>query len=93
MGAVPDLPLGCDRLHGEPDVASSRSPDKDPALAGQAGRHRSVRVQGLQAGRVVHPTKNPNYWNKPYPYLDEVEFRVILMCSLAPPHSRPVTST
>ena len=22
-------------------------------------------------------TKNPNYWNQPYPYLDEIEFRPI----------------
>ncbi len=29
-------------------------------------------------------TKNPNYWNQPYPYLDEIEFRPIPDCPQPP---------
>ena len=54
-----------------------KAADADTALEAEASRHRSVRLQGLQAGRVVHRDQEPELLEKPYPYLDEVEYRVI----------------
>ena len=41
--------------------------DKDPTLEGQARRHRPVRVQGLQAGRVVQRDEEPELLEQAVP--------------------------
>ena len=51
--------------------------DKDPALESKPVGTGPFVFKDYKPGESFTATKNPNYWNKPYPYLDEVEFRVI----------------
>ena len=75
MGAVPDLPHRRDRLHGEPDVDDGRR--RRPTLEAKPVGTGPFVFKDYKPGESFTATKNPNYWNKPYPYLDEIEFRVI----------------
>jgi peptide/nickel transport system substrate-binding protein len=51
--------------------------DKDPTLEPKPVGTGPFIFKDYKPGESFNATKNPNYWNKPYPYLDEVEFRVI----------------
>ena len=51
--------------------------DKDPALEAKPVGTGPFVFKDYKPGESFDATKNPNYWNKPYPYLDEVEYRVI----------------
>ena len=51
--------------------------DGDPALESKPVGTGPFVFKDYKPGESFTATKNPNYWNKPYPYLDEVEFRVI----------------
>ena len=51
--------------------------DTDPALESKPVGTGPFVFKDYKPGESFTATKNPNYWNKPYPYLDEVEFRVI----------------
>ena len=51
--------------------------DKDPTLESKPVGTGPFVFKDYKPGESFTATKNPNYWNKPYPYLDEVEFRVI----------------
>jgi peptide/nickel transport system substrate-binding protein len=51
--------------------------DSDPALESKPVGTGPFVFKDYKPGESFTATKNPNYWNKPYPYLDEVEFRVI----------------
>ena len=70
------LLVGATDYIASPTWMAAADKDDDPQV--QAGRHRPVHLRGLQAQRVLQGQENPNYWNKPYPYLDEIEFRPIL---------------
>ncbi len=54
---LPDLPRCADRHDREPDVDGRRR--RGCHARAEAGRHRSVHLQGLQAGRVVHRDTQP----------------------------------
>ena len=51
--------------------------DSDAALEAKPVGTGPFVFKDYKPGESFTATKNPNYWNKPYPYLDEVEFRVI----------------
>ena len=51
--------------------------DEDPTLEPKPVGTGPFVFKDYKPGESFDATKNPNYWNKPYPYLDEVEFRVI----------------
>jgi peptide/nickel transport system substrate-binding protein len=51
--------------------------DKDVALESQPVGTGPFVFKDYKPGESFTATKNPNYWNKPYPYLDEWETRVI----------------
>ena len=51
--------------------------DKDPTLEPKPVGTGPFIFKDYKPGESFTATKNSNYWNKPYPYLDEVEFRVI----------------
>jgi ABC-type transport system substrate-binding protein len=51
--------------------------DKDPTLEPKPVGTGPFIFKDYKPGESFDATKNPSYWNKPYPYLDEVEFRVI----------------
>ena len=65
MGGLPDLPGRTARLHRQPDVAQGRR--RRPDARAEAGRHRSVHLQGLQAGRVVHRDQEPGLLEQALP--------------------------
>lgn len=51
--------------------------DKDPTLEPKPVGTGPFIFEDYKPGETFTAKKNPDYWNKPYPYLDEVEFRVI----------------
>ena len=51
--------------------------DKDPSLEPKPVGTGPFIFKDYKPGESFDATKNPNYWNKPYPYLDEYETRVI----------------
>ena len=51
--------------------------DSDPALEAKPVGTGPFVFKSYLPGESFTATKNPSYWNQPYPYLDEVEFRVI----------------
>ena len=51
--------------------------DSDPALEAKPVGTGPFVFKSYLPGESFTATKNPNYWNQPFPYLDEVEFRVI----------------
>ena len=54
-----------------------KAADADTALEAKPVGTGPFVFKDYKPGESFSATKNPNYWNKPYPYLDEVEFRVI----------------
>ena len=54
-----------------------KAADADTALEAKPVGTGPFVFKDYKPGESFTATKNPNYWNKPYPYLDEVEFRVI----------------
>ena len=52
--------------------------DADPTKAAQPVGTGPFMFESYQQGGSFKAKRNPNYWNKPYPYLDQVEFRVIV---------------
>ena len=51
--------------------------DKDPTLESKPVGTGPFVFKDYKPGESFTATKNPDYWNKPYPYLDEFETRVI----------------
>ena len=49
--------------------------DADPTLEAKPVGTGPFIFKDYKPDESFTATKNPNYWNKPYPYLDEVEFR------------------
>ena len=68
-----------------------KAADADTALEAKPVGTGPFVFKDYKPGESFDATKNPNYWNKPYPYLDEVEFRVIPDGKTAPRHSRQAT--
>ena len=62
---LPDLPRRPARLHRQPDVAGGRR--HRPDARAQARGHRSVHLQGLQAGRVLHRDEEPGLLEQALP--------------------------
>ena len=54
-----------------------KAADADTALEAKPVGTGPFVFKDYKPGESFNATKNPNYWNKPYPYLDEVEYRVI----------------
>ena len=48
-----------------------------PTRSSRPSRSGPGRSCSPTTSRTSKATKNPNYWNQPYPYLDEIEFRPI----------------
>ena len=72
----PMLPDRPDRLHrlarrGWRRPTSDRRSKSKPVGTGP------FIFEDYKPNELFKAKKNPNYWNKPYPYLDEVEFRPI----------------
>jgi peptide/nickel transport system substrate-binding protein len=51
--------------------------DKDATLKSKPVGTGPFVYADYKPNEVFRVTKNPNYWNQPYPYLDEIEFRPI----------------
>jgi peptide/nickel transport system substrate-binding protein len=51
--------------------------DKDPTLKTKPVGTGPFIFEDYKPNEFFKAKKNPNYWNKPYPYLDEIEFRPI----------------
>ena len=51
--------------------------DKDPTLEPKPVGTGPFVFKDYKPGESFDATRNPDYWNKPYPYLDEYETRVI----------------
>jgi peptide/nickel transport system substrate-binding protein len=51
--------------------------DKDEALKAKPVGTGPFVFEDYKPNEFFKAKKNPNYWNKPYPYLDEIEFRPI----------------
>jgi peptide/nickel transport system substrate-binding protein len=52
--------------------------DADPTKATQPVGTGPFVFASYTPGESFRATKNPEYWNQPYPYLDEVEFRIVV---------------
>lgn len=52
--------------------------DADPTRATQPVGTGPFTFVSYKPGESFTARKNPNYWNQPYPYLDEVEYRPII---------------
>ncbi len=54
-----------------------KAADADPSLEPKPVGTGPFVLKEYKPGEGFSATKNPNYWNQPFPYLDEVEFRII----------------
>ena len=75
VGAVPALPVRAIGYMASPTWHDAA--DADPALESKPVGTGPFIFKNYKPGESFDATKNPSYWNQPYPYLDEVEFRVI----------------
>jgi peptide/nickel transport system substrate-binding protein len=68
-------------LVGQPGYIGSptwlAAADADPTLEPKPVGTGPFVFKDYKPGDTFTATKNPNYWNQPYPYLDEVQFKVI----------------
>ena len=92
VGGLPDLPRRASRVRS-PSPTWLAAADKDPTLESQAGRHRSVRLRGLQAGRVASTRRRTRTTGTSPTLPRRVRVPGHPRRPDAPARSRPATST